>query len=309
MVIDRFEIDLSLSFPCESIFQPCENLPTLAQPTGLPYLRRQRMQEHLTPTPFDATARGYDLEFTETQIGRMQRAVTHRYLQELIQTAKPQTALELNCGTGEDALWLANQGLLVTATDLSAEMVEATTQKVIGKGIRVLQTGIQGLDQTLPYERYDLIWSNFGGFNCLTAAEIQASAATIRRLLKPGGHFVAVVMGKFCAWETLYFLAKLQPAKAFRRFKRGPVKARLADGVFQDTYYYRPTKFERLLSASLIPERRLAVGAYLPPSYLDPFFAKRPNLLAKMNRWETNAYSKRFPAKYSDHFLVAFRRR
>jgi hypothetical protein len=92
------------------------------------------MQENLKPTPFDATARGYDFEFTETQVGRMQRAVTHRYLQELIASAKPQTALELNCGTGEDALWLANQGLLVTATDLSAE-------KVVGKGVRVLQTG------------------------------------------------------------------------------------------------------------------------------------------------------------------------
>lgn len=267
------------------------------------------MQEHLTPTPFDATARGYDLEFTETQVGRMQRAVTHRYLQELIQSAKPQTALELNCGTGEDALWLANQGLLVTATDLSAEMVATTTQKVVGKGVRVLQTGIQDLDKALPYERYDLILSNFGGYNCLTAAEIRASAATIRRLLKPGGHFVAVVMGKCCAWETLYFLAKLQPGKAFRRLKRGPVPARLADGVFQDTYYYTPAKFERLLSGSLIPERRLAVGAYLPPSYLDPFFAKRPNLLAKMNRWETKAYPQRFPSQFSDHFLVAFRRR
>ncbi|MEY3442434.1 MAG: hypothetical protein RLZZ519_715 [Bacteroidota bacterium] len=305
----RFRFDPRFSFPVESISHPCKNLYALAQPTGLTYLRRERMQENLKPTPFDATARGYDLEFTETQVGRMQRAVTHRYLQELIASAKPQTALELNCGTGEDALWLANQGLLVTATDLSAEMVEATTQKVVGKGVRVLQTGIQGLDQALPYERYDLILSNFGGFNCLTAAEIQASAASIRRLLKPGGHFVAVVMGKFCAWETLYFLAKFQPAKAFRRFKRGPVKARLAEGVFQDTYYYTPAKFERLLSASLVPERRMAVGAYLPPSYLDPFFAKRPNLLAKMNRWETKAYAQRFPAKYSDHFLVAFRRR
>ena len=98
----------------------------------------------MNAAPFDATAHGYDQEFTLTQVGRMQRAVTHRYLKELIQTKKPKSVLELNCGTGEDALWLAQQDLLVTATDLSAEMVNATIDKVKGQGVRVLQTGIQG---------------------------------------------------------------------------------------------------------------------------------------------------------------------
>ncbi len=239
----------------------------------------------------------------------MQRAVTHRFLEELIATKKPQTVLELNCGTGEDALWLAKKGLLVTATDLSAEMVKVTTEKLRGQGARILQTSIQNLRQALPHEKYDLIWSNFGGYNCLSADEIRASAPTIQKLLKPGGHFVAVVMGNFCAWETLYFCAKFRLGQAFRRLKPGPVKARLADGHFQDTYYYGAARFERLLRTHLVPERRLAVGAYLPPSYLDPFFAKRPHLLERMNRWETKAYAQRFPSKYSDHFLVAFRRK
>ncbi len=239
----------------------------------------------------------------------MQRAVTHRYLKELIQTKKPKSVLELNCGTGEDALWLAQQDLLVTATDLSAAMVNATIDKVKGQGVRVLQTGIQGISKMLPHEKYDLIWSNFGGYNCLNPQEVQASAAAMHKLLRPGGHFVAVVMGSFCAWETLYFLAKFKPSKAFRRLRRGPVAARLADGHFQDTYYYSVGKFERLFKSHFIPQRRLAVGAYLPPSYLDPFFAKRPKLLARMERWETKAYDQQFPTQYSDHFLVAFRRK
>jgi ubiquinone/menaquinone biosynthesis C-methylase UbiE len=239
----------------------------------------------------------------------MQRAVTHRFLEDLIRDKKPQTVLELNCGTGEDALWLAKKGLLVTATDLSAEMIKVTTEKLRGQGARLVQTSIQNLPKALPHEKYDLIWSNFGGYNCLNAQEIKASGAALQKLLKPGGYFVAVVMGRFCAWETLYFLAKFKLGKAFRRWKWGPIKARLADGHFQDTYYYSAGRFERLLKDHLSAERWLAVGAYLPPSYLDPFFTKRPELLAKMERWETNAYTQRFPARFSDHFLVAFRRR
>jgi SAM-dependent methyltransferase len=275
-------------------------------------------------TPFDTTAQGYDLEFTETQVGRLQRAVTHRYLHDLILSARPKTVLELNCGTGEDALWMANQGLQVTATDLSAEMVKATAKKVQGKDVQVFQAGIQDMGvaemsegtsypahagrrpPTLPF---DLIWSNFGGFNCLPPQAIQQSSADLAGLLKPGGHLVAVVMGRFCAWETLYFLAKFNPRQAFRRRKKGPVKARLADHVFQDTWYYSPAQFEGLFQAHFTPVQRIPIGAYLPPSYLDPFFAQRPNLLARMNRWEARAYTRRFPALFSDHFLVAFRRR
>jgi SAM-dependent methyltransferase len=263
----------------------------------------------LNHAAFDATAQGYDQEFTTTEVGRLQRAVTHRYLSELIAATQPKTALELNCGTGEDARWLARQGLLVTATDLSPAMVAITTDKVRGQGVRVLQAGIQGIAQALPHEKFDLIWSNFGGYNCLSAAEIQASAAAMHRLLRPGGHFVAVVMGKFCAWETLYFLAKFKPSQAMRRWRKGPIQARLADGITQDTYYYSPGAFERLFAPQFQPIKRCAVGAYLPPSYLDPFFSKRPRLLARMQRWEERAYGRRFPAAFSDHFLVAFRRR
>ncbi len=265
--------------------------------------------ENLNTAPFDATAHGYDQEFTETQVGRMQRAVTHRFLTDHIQTHRPKSVLELNCGTGEDALWLARRELLVTATDLSAEMVQVTTEKVRGQGVRVLQAGIQDIRKALPHEKYDLIWSNFGGFNCLTPLEIPQAASSLHTMLKPKGFFVAVVMGNFCAWETLYFGAKCKLGTAFRRLRRGPVAARLAPDRYQDTYYYSVGRFERLLKSHFIPQRRLAVGAYLPPSFLDPFFAKRPQLLAKMERWETKAYLQRFPAMYSDHYLVAFQKK
>lgn len=260
-------------------------------------------------TPFDQTAHGYDQEFTGTQVGRLQRAVTHRFLKEWTAEEHPRSVLELNCGTGEDALWMAQQGMHVTATDLSAEMVEITTRKVEGTQVQVVQASIQDIRRALPHATFDLVWSNFGGLNCLAENEIQAAVQALHHLLNPNGRFVAVVMGRFCAWETLYFTAKLRLRQAWRRQRKGPVPAQLAAGVYQDTYYYSPRKFERLFAPHFIPQRRMAIGAYLPPSYLDPFFTQRPKLLARMARWEDRAYHQRFPATFSDHFLVAFRRK
>ena len=256
--------------------------------------------------PFDANAQGYDLEFTETQVGKLQRALTNNFLEGFIQANKPKTVLELNCGTGADALWMAQKGLKVTATDLSSEMVRLTAGKTQAYGVQTIQTGIQGLEKAVGGQKFDLIWSNFGGFNCLSAGEIEATSASISQLLNPGGQFVAVVMGNFCAWETLYFLAKFKFGEAFRRLKKGPIPARLTDEIFQDTYYFSPKMFEWLYRSHLRPVKRLAIGAFLPPSYLDPFFNKRPNLLARMARWENKVHHSRFPATFSDHFLVAF---
>ncbi len=66
---------------------------------------------------------------------------------------------------------------------------------------------------------FDLVFSNFGGLNCLSLQQLSALAPHIDTALKPGGYFVAVVMGRFCWWETLYFLLKGKWASAFRRSK------------------------------------------------------------------------------------------
>ena len=88
---------------------------------------------------FDAIAAGYDAEFSHTLLGKMLRERVRMVMQEQKWVQKPQKeassstiiplALELNAGTGEDALWLAQQGWQVLATDISAEMLAQAEQK------------------------------------------------------------------------------------------------------------------------------------------------------------------------------------
>jgi len=262
-----------------------------------------------TQTPFDATAQGYDLEFTNTTVGRVQREMTHRWLQAMLGDLPGKSVLELNCGTGEDAKWMAQQGMQVLATDLSAEMVARTAEKTKGLEVNAQVCSITELATLANAGPFDLVWSNFGGFNCLDSAQLQSSAAGIAQVLKPGGLFMAVVMGRFCAWETAYFLAKLQPSQAFRRFSKGPVRARLDDKTFQDTWYYGPKQFANAFSTHFHPVGKAGIGIFMPPSYLDPFLEKRPKFRAWLERKERKWSSVSFCAGFSDHFLVAFRKK
>ena len=67
---------------------------------------------------FDALAERYDGMFTNSLIGRAQRDAVWSMA---IRTFKcGDRILELNCGTGEDALFLAHHGITVLACDASA---------------------------------------------------------------------------------------------------------------------------------------------------------------------------------------------
>ena len=76
---------------------------------------------------FDTLAENYDAHFTRSSIGRAQRDAVWRKAVEVFRGEL--SILELNCGTGEDALFLASQGHRVTALDASRAMIDRASQR------------------------------------------------------------------------------------------------------------------------------------------------------------------------------------
>src|ERR1700676_3842876 len=77
---------------------------------------------HLAGSAFDTIAESYDSLFTTSMIGRSQRAAVWRKAQTVFRAGD--RVLELNCGTGTDALFFASLGIAVTACDASPRMIE-----------------------------------------------------------------------------------------------------------------------------------------------------------------------------------------
>lgn len=256
-------------------------------------------------TGFDHIAADYDKAFTETATGRRQRAIVQDYLENKISAGA--SVLELNCGTGEDAVWLARHGAQVLATDVSAEMVALTAGKTGQAGlshlIRAEILDIRALTKERLNAKFDLVLSNFGGLNCLSPDEMRAFGAVLPQLLKPGGLFVAVVMGRFCWWETLYFLLKGRWRAAFRRLSARAVEAALGEHTRVPVWYYSPLKFRRIFP-DLHARTVQPVGFWLPPSYLDPLVADKPRLL-EILRFSEQKCRGRLWAWGADHFMLA----
>ena len=66
---------------------------------------------------FDRIAPDYDRRFTDSLIGRAQRDAVWKVLTRTFR--RDDKILELNCGTGEDAIYLASNGISVVALDAS----------------------------------------------------------------------------------------------------------------------------------------------------------------------------------------------
>ncbi len=260
---------------------------------------------------FETIASEYDKSFTHKALGRLLRERVWALLTHRVTQSHPVgKVLELNCGTGEDVLWLARQGWQVLATDVSPEMVEVARAKAATQlseslsGERHLQFQVCSFSEIGRFEgqKFDLVFSNFGGLNCASPEELKKLSVDLQKLIVPGGQFVAVVMSRFCWQETLYFLLKGKPREAFRRLSRKPVNARLDEKTTVPTWYFSPGEFRRYFPDFQV-KRVLPVGFWLPPSYLNPFFEKRPRLLRFLNFLEKN-FTPAWLAPSSDHFLI-----
>lgn len=250
---------------------------------------------------FSAVADQYDATFTDTIVGQRQREQVWKLLAEKVKGSP--VVLELNCGTGADALWMGKRGWQVLATDISPEMVRVTNEKIQKEGLSgIVSARVCAFAdvQSLPEASFDLVFSNFGGLNCISPEELALFWPVLHSKLKPGGQCVAVIMGKFCLWETLYFLLKLKPREAFRRLRPGPVHARLDKNTTVKTWYHstRQAGISRRMQTRVYP-----IGFWLPPSYLDPFFAKRPRLLQMLHYLEKH-FCPGWLAGASDHYLI-----
>lgn len=98
-------------------------------------------------------------------------------------------ALDLGCGTGRHALWLAAQGATVTAVDFSEGMLAEARQKPGADAVKFLA---HDLHTPLPFgPGFDLVVS---GLVLEHLHELAPFFAETRRVLKPGGRAVISAM-------------------------------------------------------------------------------------------------------------------
>jgi SAM-dependent methyltransferase len=244
----------------------------------------------------------YDSQFTASTIGAMmRRAVWARCGARFPPGSR---VLEMNCGTGEDALWLAHRGVQVLATDISPAMLKVAQDKLADSpgsaSARFQRLAWEELD-TLDEGPFDGALSNFGGLNCVSS--LRGVALALAAKLRPGAVALLCIMGPTVPWEWAWFLAQRNPAAAFRRLRR--------DGAQWSGIAIRYPSIAETRRAFAPEFRKLrvsAIGALLPPPYTEKWMGRWPRVIAALDRVERRFESLWPLPLFADHYLVEFER-
>jgi len=218
--------------------------------------------------------------------------------------------LELNAGTGEDAVYFAGQGHTVHATDISTGMQEVFGRKIKenGYGEKISFelcsfTKLESLEKKGPY---DLVFSNFAGLNC--SSELEKTLAALPALLKPGGFATLVILPRFCLWEFL-FLFKGRFRTALRRFSGSKGTAAKIDGEKFRCWYYNPSFIRRHTKSSFKVLSVEGLCTLVPPSYIEGFAEDHPRLFRFLEKKE-NKWKKSWPWRsVGDYYIITLQKK
>ena len=260
-----------------------------------------------TQLAFDSVAANYDGALGNNALVQRIRMRTMDAVKQNV--LPPGHLLDLGCGTGLDAEYLARNGYHVTATDWSSEMVRRTKSRIVQANLQasvdVKQLGFHQLSE-LQSDCFDGVYSNLGALNC--AEKMDELAESLARILKPQGKLIASVIGRVCPWEWLLYASKGQWQRAGLRAKREMVPVPL-NGRTVWTRYFSPHEFELFFARAgfqLVSLRALSL--FVPPPYMIGFAERHSALIDLLQSLDDSIGSWPLFRNWGDHFLMVLKK-
>ncbi len=242
----------------------------------------------------------------------LQRMRAKVYAQVTRWTPAGSHLLELNAGTGLDAVALVEHGYRVHATDIAPGMVAQMELKRAEMERKREELELDGrftpqlcsfteLDK-VEAGPFDAIFSNFGGLNCV--ADLTAVTRHLPRLLKPGGVLTWVIMPPICPWELA--LLPRDWRVATRRLRRGGVVANV-EGVQFHTFYFTPGQVQKALGPAFQTLELSGLSVVTPTADNDRFARRHPRLFGWLVRLDDWLCRRPFFNRIGDFFILTAR--
>ena len=101
---------------------------------------------------------------------------------------KPLKVLEIGCGPGRNAIYMASQGCKVDAIDLSENAINWAAERALEKDVTINFQCASLFDMELEPDKYDFIYDS-GLFHHLTPHRRISYIETLKKSLNEDGHF------------------------------------------------------------------------------------------------------------------------
>jgi SAM-dependent methyltransferase len=268
------------------------------------------VRQHLNDTrdAFDSVAADYDGPRGNNLLIQEMRTQMWQSLDAVF--PNPSRLLDLGCGTGLDAIRMAQRGHRVTATDWSARMVQRTVERAaqenVSGQVSGANIGAHELENLTDSACYDGAYSNLGPLNCVPS--VADTARECARLLKPGGALVFSVIGRICPWEIAHYSLKRRWARVAVRFSRSAVPVGMNQHIIW-TRYFTPAQFYRAFKPFFELEGYRGLCLFAPPPYLTWVRERHPQWHDRLWRVDRRVAGWPLLRAMGDHFLISMKKR
>ena len=264
---------------------------------------------------YDLLAPTYDEDVGVNPIGEHMRGVFRTHL--TVAFSRGHKVLEIGCGTGIDAVWLARFGIDVVATDISQEMLKRTEAKADALGLghlvhtrRVAASEIGELSEEFGPEAFDGAYCHAGALNM--DPNLRNVPHQLAILLRRRALFICSVINKTSLFEILFYLAVLRPRKAFRRLNRVvPIPISRKDPLNRHvvpTRFYSPAEVEDIFAADFSVVGTQGLQVFLPPSNLADEYERLKPLFIPLERLEEWFSGHRPVNAWGHHSIITLER-
>lgn len=174
--------------------------------------------------------------------------------------------LDVGCGSGIDAAFLANRGIRVIGIDASPSMLGKATARLIDDRLKPL-VDFRVLDigdlTTLPPGQFDGIISAFAGLS--TIPDLTRFGDDAARLLRPHGTLLVHLLNRWSLWEWLGLVRHRRYGAARRLGWTVDRKFVIGDRVVTHYLWHGHQAYARFFAGRFLLRRIYGLGIFRPP--------------------------------------------
>jgi len=250
----------------------------------------------------DEIAEKYDSILSKNRFSEVLRPVFQNILMQNIHHGD--YILDLGCGTGEDAIFLAQKGVNVTGVDISPKMIEIAGKKADTKDFnKNLQFFCDDMEIFISENtnKFDAIISNFNAVNYIR--DLNSFSAHVSTALNKDGKLIFTVLNKISASEVFYNFVRLNLKRSWKAiFNRKEL-------LLTDLNIFFPGLFSNFFKNHFYIKRITGIGIFIPPHNLTGMYDKLSFVLPLLLRLEKLTASV-FPFYcLSDHYIIEMQKK